>query len=325
MSGNPRTAQQVYAATLLLILSISGSFASTQDALTSFTVPWGDAPDQLGLVKGPEIEPLGPLTFAVSPQDEIFVADTVHHVIKRYRNDGTFAGVVAENLRPTAMTFDSQGRLLLLWAAHVFILTEGGGILAEINLPQNLDIVEGYGQDILEEEGFIAVNNPDELTYLFRADEPSPTTATRILLGRQGTGGKRLLVTSVRGRVGAYELPVERALPKELSTTTKLESYRLADFTEMSRRAAAWQGGVLYKGWLSSRRSHVFETDAVQGSQIRLWLRVVASDGRVISRELPNDYLTTVYKKTELRPDGSAWQMLTTPAGVRFIRWRLPE
>ena len=37
---------------------------------------------------------------------------------------------------------------------------------------------------------------------------------------------------------------------------------------------------------------------------------------------LPNDYFTTVYKKTEIAPDGSVFQMLTTPEGVRILVYK---
>ena len=36
--------------------------------------------------------------------------------------------------------------------------------------------------------------------------------------------------------------------------------------------------------------------------------------------ELPNDYFTTVYRKFDVRPDGTVWQMRTTPDGVAFTR-----
>ena len=33
-----------------------------------------------------------------------------------------------------------------------------------------------------------------------------------------------------------------------------------------------------------------------------------------------NDYFTTVYRKFDVRPDGTVWQMRTTPDGVAFTR-----
>ena len=39
--------------------------------------------------------------------------------------------------------------------------------------------------------------------------------------------------------------------------------------------------------------------------------------------ELPNNYFTTVYKKTEVGSNGSIYQMITDQDGVRILLWEM--
>jgi hypothetical protein len=293
--------------------------------VTSFTVAWGNNPDQLGLQAGPEIERTGPLTFCVSPQGELYVADTIHRAIKRWQADGTFGGTVAQDVRPTAMAFDSEGRLLLLTGRQVTVATQGGQPVMEMTLPAALDILEGYGQDVFEENGAVCVNNPDDVVYCFPLDDPRPTTASRVMLGRRGQNGKRVFVRKDSAELYAHELPAEAAAAPAQAARSLQKGWRLADLGQLTRATGATIGGVVYKGFVPERNAHFFETEAVAGNKVRLLLRTVSSGGKSTARELPNDYYTTVYRKIEVLPDGSAWQMLTSPSGVQFIHWSVTE
>ena len=46
------------------ILFASVAILAASPGVSAFTIPWGDAPGQLGLINQPEQERTGPLTFA---------------------------------------------------------------------------------------------------------------------------------------------------------------------------------------------------------------------------------------------------------------------
>lgn len=295
------------------------------DAGNSFRIGWGDRPEQLGILQGEEMERVGPLTFAVAPDGEIYVADSVHRQVKRWQSDGTFAGVVLENVRPNAISFTENGALLLLTGYKIQVFTRGGQQLAEVTVPAPVPLVEGYGQDVWEEEGHICVNDPDERTYCFNPTDSTPTTAGAMMVGRQAGKGERVLVAGGERGAHAHKLTV----PEEW-TRVHLDKFtppKVACFFDPKavRRQSPARGGLLFKGVWEKPRRYVFEMEEVGDRDVKLMI-VSTSDGKSFARlELPNSYYTTVYKKTEVMANGDLWQMVTTPDGVEFVRWRAPQ
>lgn len=295
------------------------------DGGNSFRIGWGDHPDQLGILQGQEMERVGPLTFAVAPDGEIYIADSVHRQVKRWQSDGTFAGVVLENVRPNAMSFSETGALLLLTGHKIQMFTRGGQILAEITVPDQVPLVEGYGQDIWEEEGRICVNDPDERIYCFNATDSAPTTASSVVMGRRAGKTERVLVWGGEQGARAYKLtiPEEWAAP----CLGKFEPAKAPCFFDPKsvRRESPARGAFLFKGVWEKPRRYVFELEEIGDRNVRLMI-ISTSDNKSFARlELPNSYYTTVYKKTEVTSNGDLWQMVTTPDGVEFVRWRAPQ
>lgn len=296
--------------------------ATIAGELSSFLIPWGERPNELGLVEGPEIERVGPLTFAVAPQGEIYVADTVHRQIKRWQSDGTYGGVVLNDVRPNAMNFDERGLLLLLTGRHVQIFTQSGQLLHELTLPPEVPLVEGYAQEVWMENERVCVNDPDETVYCFDTSQTVPTTASQILLGRRVDSTNRILVHRQLGDVRAVKLAAatagatREALTKQLSAT-------FFDAKAFRRRSDSAQGALLFRGYDERRKAYLFEMEEIQGRNVQL--RVVSTkDGKLGGAlDLPNAYYTTVYKKVEMARDGSLWQMLTTKEGVKFTHWEV--
>ena len=80
-------------------------------------------------------------------------------------------------------------------------------------------------------------------------------------------------------------------------------------------------GAVLFKGQDSSGRVYV-EVERLKGARTELEVhRYTVGGERLAVISMPNNYFTTVYKKTEVTPDGSVYQMLTTPEGVQIHRY----
>jgi hypothetical protein len=80
-------------------------------------------------------------------------------------------------------------------------------------------------------------------------------------------------------------------------------------------------GAVLFKG-LDEQGNIYTELEVLNGNNVGLEVHKYAPSGkRLTSYSLPNDYYTTVYKKTEISPNGTLYQMLTTPEGLQIIRY----
>jgi len=80
-------------------------------------------------------------------------------------------------------------------------------------------------------------------------------------------------------------------------------------------------GAVLFKG-IDSRGGVYVELEKLVGQKANLEVHHYAADGKRLALfEMPNDYFTTVYKKTEVRGDGTIIQYLTKPDGACFIQY----
>jgi hypothetical protein len=309
-----------------MLLHAAACEAATTSPLSSFLVPWGDRPEQLGLITGKEVENVGPLTFALSPQGELYVADTVHRQIKRWQPDGSFDGVVMEQVRPTAMRFDSRGLLLLLIGHRVEICSSTGQHIGDLLVPENVPLVEGYGQDVWAENGLICVNDPDENVYCFDPEKDlAPTTAPLILAGRPAGEGKRILVCRNAQGIQARRLMAAKArmLAQEAAIRGAGEIVMSAHVAQ--RYSGAHMGAVLFRGFLKRDDAFVFETEEIVGRDVHLVMKALRNGKITSSLDLPNRYFTTVYKKIALAPDESVWQMLPSADGVKFLRWEVGQ
>ncbi|AXA34999.1 MAG: hypothetical protein KatS3mg130_1572 [Candidatus Sumerlaea sp.] len=282
---------------------------------TSFTIPWGDTPESLGLQTGEEIERVGPLCFAVSPDADIYVADTIHRQIKRWHPNGQFGGIVVHNVRPTALAFDNRGNLLALEAHTVKVFSKQGELRRTLRLPENLPLIEGYAQEVFDENGLVGVNDPDETVYLFDPNLPTPKEPLQIRKGRRGEGGRRIFSRIENRKV---ELAIAENAD-ERGPATVQHAFITPRFSDTIRL-----GAVIYRGMAGAKPSIICETEEIGPQSVRLVVRVLASDGKeTAAYELPNRYFTTVYEKFEVLPDGTLWQMLTTPQGVTFTSRRV--
>jgi hypothetical protein len=292
----------------LLVAVLSFSLAA---AASAFTVPWGDAPAQLGLVNQPEQEHIGPLTFRISPGGTLFVADTVNRSIKEFAGDGSLLRVFARNVRPAAMAFDGQGNLLALDDHTVTVYAPAGNAVRTLTIPDSVPLIEGYAQEIVAEDGMIGVNDPDQNLYLFSAKDDRPATATAMRFGwKAGTATRRAYTARMPDAMAAATTEADAAR----GGTPVTRATRLAPASATAVR----MGVVVYRGTAGPGAVPVWEAEELEPGAVRLTLRTASAAAPVA--ELPNDYFTTVYRKFDLLPDGTLWQMRPTPAGVEFTR-----
>lgn len=273
-------------------------------------IPWGNSPEQIGIRSGPETETAGPLTFAVSPIGTLFVADSVNGQVKEFGPDGRFQRIVANECHPTSLAFDTEGNLLTLEGHSIAIVGKDGVALRKIQIPESVPLVEGYAQDVFAEGDLVGVADPDQRVHMFGIDDQKPAASRSVLRGRTAPGGGRAM-TRILG-------PTEAAIMATGLTGS-------TDATAMARIAAGSGeklGAVLYRGPAGASGLFV-EVERIRGAGVGLSVCRVNGGSVTNSLDLPNDYHTTVYKKFEALPDGTVWQMRTTPDGVEFQRMEL--
>jgi hypothetical protein len=283
----------------------------------AFTVPWGDGPDQLGLNNQPEQERTGPLTFAVSSAGTLYVADTVHGAVKEFNAEGKYARTVLSNARPSHMAFDASGNLMLLDGHGVSVHRQSGEKLRTIDLPDSVPLVEGYAQEVFEEDGLLGVNDPDQKVYLFDPEIEKPTRALAVEWGRRWGKINRAGTDRVWGAGASISAWADQPAAVVGGAAVPSSAY-LAPTVSIGRRF----GAVIYRGTAGPQQGRVVETEEIEAGRVHLLLRAIDAPGNAAT-ELPNDYFTTIYKKFEVLPDGTVWQMLTTPQGVEFTKTRL--
>lgn len=278
----------------------------------NFMIPWGSESGQLGLVNQPEQERAGPLTFTVSAPGTILAADTVNNAVKEFSSGGKYLRTVIPNVRPSSMVFDNDGNLLLLDGHTVSVYSPDGALLRAIRIPDTVPLVEGYGQEVFTEDGFIGVNDPDQVAYLFDQSDGNPAMPAATAHGRRMPDGDRACtaVTSVSASI--------RLLPKGLTPNTVYGAGRSLFFPSLS--PAHRLGSVLYRGATPDGKFFVeIENIPSGGGGVQLDVeRRMWPPTRAAQVKLNNDYFTTVYKKSHVLPDGTIWQMLTTDKGVIF-------
>ncbi|MCX7017765.1 MAG: hypothetical protein NTY46_01960 [Candidatus Sumerlaeota bacterium] len=172
--------------------------------------------------------------------------------------------------------------------------------------------VEGYGQEVFTEDGFIGVNDPDQVAYLFDQSDGNPAMPAATAHGRRMPDCDRACtaVTSVSASI--------RLLPKGLTPNTVYGAGRSLFFPSLS--PAHRLGSVLYRGATPDGKFFVeIENIPSGGGGVQLDVeRRMWPPTRAAQVKLNNDYFTTVYTKSHVLPDGTIWQMLTTDKGVIF-------
>lgn len=275
----------------------------------AFTIEWGDGPARLGLINQPETERTGPLTFAVTPRHSLAVADTVHRELKEFADNGRYIRTIARDVRPSSIAFDADGNYLLLDDHTVEVRTPTGNLLRVLTVPGQVQLVEGYGQEVFAEDGMIGVNDPDENVFLFGADNDHPTKPTTVGKGRKSLGGDRVFTQRLGQQVTLQQ-------HGSGNVAQKLEA--VSAVSAINPEAGARQpGAVIFRG--ASPSGALFaEVEECETTSTHLKAKRFEAGRIAADVELPNQYFTTVYRKFTVEPDGTIWQMQTTPSGVEF-------
>ncbi len=302
---------------LFIIFILNNSFAQYDNVLVSkgeivLIANWGDSVDEVGLIKESEIEPGGPLSFCVAAKNIILLDNVKNRVITN--SDSKTIKTIMYNVRAWDITSDGGFGFFTIYENEISHFNQKGFEIDKFNISPKVKIIQGYGSNIsiLNNTGLI-VNNVDQKSY-------------SIASGSYSQGFKQIINDPQKYTIG------KNGVADNLSYSIKRlsgDDIRILGSEEEGKNIVSIKinldgekaGAVLFKGQDLSGNLYV-EIEKIINNKANLEVHSYNKNGERLSViKMPNNYYTTVYKKTEISPDGSVYQMLTTSDGVQIIRY----
>ncbi len=285
--------------------------------------PWGAGPGQLGRDDGNESSPEGPMSFVVSPFDEIFVLDQVNQRIARFEANGPYRGA----LPLPATTFQGLG------------LTADGVLVALDRLARRSLLLMTLDGRVLDELPFVGEAIPEggavtamfvepdgvwlEVGHSYRVrvldDALLPVSATRpVRAGRRSGAHGVEAVAALDGRGGAA-----------------LWLQDAQDATIYAQRELAFSQDVARIAWLAADARdrlvmalHLWTWSATDPRRVAHEQNLVMVFDRYLGRlaRFSVPWVVTrweQFREFTVSPQGAVCQMTFSPQGVRIRRWRM--
>jgi len=288
-------------ALLLALLFALPLAASAQVAEIAFSAPWGKSTGDVGLIKKQEMEVLGPITFCTDGRN-VFLLDSVQKRV--LSSSGGKTAVVAENITGWDICADGNGGFFIQEGSRIKHINAkgkaGSPCLLKDKTGKSPKLIEGYGNEMfVDARGNLTVRAVDQKIHevagakaAARSSGGGPELSFRI---KRMLGNKiRILGQDPDGKVlVSVKVKLDKGIP----------------------------GVAIFKGRDSSGNLYV-EIESIRDGRAFLEVHRYSTDGkRLAVFPLSNDYFSTVYKKTAIAADGAVYQMLTTPEGVRILRF----
>ncbi len=294
---------------IIFALSLIGCFlamASASGGEVIFERPWGEAPDCPGLLNREEVERCGPLSFSTDGENIVFL-DSVKQRVIAYNKKGQ-CRVLTEKMEAWAICADGMGGAFIQNERDVIHLGGKEGLkrayrLAETGDKKGSRLIEGYGNELM-------ISPSGALQVRGVLQETLPVKGAPVLKARVSES-----VASAR-----LQYSIKRMFKNEVRVLGLTDDGKdLVSFPVKLNEGYA--GAVLFKGLDAGGNIYV-ELECIVGGRAELEVHRYSPDGkRLAFWRMPNNYFTTVYRKTEVAPDGSVYQMLTTPDCVQIIRY----
>lgn len=292
-----------------------GTESITYRSTILISADWGVEQDQFGLMSGPEREPIGPNSFAIAPNGEIYILDTVNTTIKKYDDKGGFLGNVGANIHGSALCVSNNRNIFVRLGSKIIQYSTEGQLTDSIVLPEDIKLIGGYGQDIkIDKQGTLWIN---------RIQETFP-------VGQTNNGELHL------NHQKAAILPADGFLDPINEKTVKMnwKNVHLANIEagatqgekslqEMPMTTSDAFGAVLFLGFGADGLIFTEVERISEDNYVHLEFRSYDRTGQIQSNtEVPNLYFTAPNKKLEVAADGAVYQLLTTAKGVQITKWK---
>jgi hypothetical protein len=274
---------------------------------------WGTDIRSFGLIKYPEGERVGPRTFCVDRSGSFYIFDMLKGHIKHFGANGCYLGKIGVNV-PGYSLAAGDGELLVLDGESVFTLSLKGKLTNRIPVSPDIGLLEGYGQWMtLDEFGRLYARRSGKSYQIGKYVHgclnplPFPEQLQSARSGFPNSMGDRWCTIGAAGKQkGSVKITNDENLSLKVITMATPDSFGMKPFLDQDE-----------KRHLYIQTQRITDEDATH-----LEVRKYAEDGKLVAAvEFPNTYYTTVYKKLEVDMHGNIFQLMTTPEGVKIIKW----
>ncbi|HAM37983.1 MAG TPA: hypothetical protein DCP53_01080 [Elusimicrobia bacterium] len=301
---------------LFLFFNLSVSIECSQSYVSRVLIDanWGTEPNEFGLIKGQEIESVGPNTFHVGRKGNVLVFDSINKNIKKYNKKGKLIGTLGDKVYGTNIISDDNEYLYVLDGQMLKIYTSTGGIVESIAISNDIKLNEGYGEGMkMDDFGNIFVKKFNRSFQIGKRDKGKLVKLNeREHLKNEKSGmpnnkkEKWFRIKRENKHKAAIQVMNDNGdILKEISDNIS-DSFGAVLFLEQDKH------GFIY-----------VEIERIsEDNYVHLEVRKYDENGNLITViELDNNYYTTVYKKIDVDNMGNVYQFLTTPKGVQVIKF----
>jgi len=303
---------------ILFFLLMSLSIALGSNPIIQAEIPWGSDADKIGLLKQPEIETLGPKSFTIN-NGKVFILDYVGQGIKVFDLNTKAISKVGEKIVGGSLALCPDGSFLVLNGKNIKKISPNGAVEDSVNISGDIDLVEGYGQDVYIKNGkSLMVNNHKAKEFTIAEFQSSKLVKAD---PERQTGSGKPARKDDAGDQSSYDVKwMDRS-------TIQLCKYNKKDelIKTIGLKTTDAFGGIQIKG-VDSKGNVYLEVERITpDNYVHLDIKKINRAGKEVSSiELINNYFTTVYKKTEIDSAGNIYQMVTDKDGVKILLWTMP-
>jgi hypothetical protein len=310
----PRALLQCWFMALVFVL-VGVVWAGSYSPTVVMDLPWGAGPGAMGLLQGPEIETVGPLSFEVN-EGKVYLLDSVYQDVKVFDLSTLALEKIGEKIVGSCLTIAPDKSVLVLKGNKVLKVSRLGAVQDTIDIAPEINLVAGYGQEVrVKADQSVAVNRFDGKEYKIAGFEAG--VLKKLPADRQLARGKAQRTQGAAAVVSWDVRWVDR-------NTVRLTKYNAKDkaVESFDLKTPDAFGGVQVKGVDQKGNVYIELERITADNYVHLEIRKISPSGKELATvELSNNYFTTVYKKTEVEAIGDIYQMLTTEDGVQMIRW----
>jgi hypothetical protein len=188
-------------------------------------------------------------------------------------------------------------------------------------------IIEGYGTELQLTSGKAVEMNDVSQKSLTIAKSDTASGARFVSVGAELVPALSLraitrIAPTIEGRLGilpdSLRFKIKRLSTKDIRILGEDYDSKILVSVPI-KLESGYAGAVLFKGQDLKGNLYV-ELERIIDNRAELEIHCYSPEGeRLKVFNLPNNYFTTVYKKTEVTPNGTVYQILTIPEGVQII------
>lgn len=260
-----------------------------------------------GSQNGAGVESVEPLSFAVDSENSIYFLDSRRMRITVFDAKGNHRKNIGKNIIGSNIMVTDDGTVAVLRGDEIQLIDVQGNV-QRIMLSPDIELTEGYGQYLRVYQGNIYVtqlNQHLKMAALHKAEQYQSVHSDDSTFDLNGLPSKSSNQTYRVEWQDNHSALVESSGGLHSTLTTS------DDF-----------GGLQIIGIDSAENIYVEAERITEDNYVHLDIYKLDSKGKMLGvQEIPNNYATTMYRKTDLLNDETFLQVLTVPNGVELWKW----